>query len=296
MKIFRGMPGGQVTVEDGGKVTVLPSINAKMGFAWGAGGAEASHLSLALAESVLGDHEEAVRFYQRLKHRTVMSWTKSSQWSISEKDLLSHIEDMRQNERESSQAKAMVSQQPVPVVYEGGTGIGGIPIKRSQQDGGPGPEVSPERRAAVVDTPINMRGPDYRTQRETPPQPSMERGEAIPDIAMKLGPPKVVAVIVPDDWPEKVDGFRATAGDFVTGTRLVYCLVLCGCYSWQDAAQVPEERLRAIPLWGDALMAEMMEALRKRNITYVVKERRQQLLAAALAKLTPEEKEAMGLS
>ena len=107
----------------------------------------------------------------------------------------------------------------------------------------------------------------------------MERGEAIPD-----------------DWPEKVDGFRATAGDFVTGTRLIYCLVLCGCYSWQDAAQVPEERLRAIPQWGDALMAEMMEALRKRNITYVVKEKRQQLLASALAKLTPEEKEAMGLS
>src|SRR5258706_1860813 len=279
MKVYRGQPGGQVTVEDGGKVTVLPSVNAKMGFSWGSGGAEACHLSLALAENVLGDHEEAVRFYQRLKHRTVMSWTKSSQWSISEKDLLSHIEDMRQNERESSQAKAMVAQQPAPVVYEGGTGIGGIPIKRSQQDNGPGPIVTQERRQEPASVPMPLAAmwtyPESKSSHGSP----MERGEAIPD-----------------DWPEKVDGFRATAGDFVTGTRLVYCLVLCGCYSWQDAAQVPEERLRAIPQWGDALMAEMMEVLAKRNITYVVTEKRQQLLASALAKLTPEEKQAMGLS
>jgi len=50
----------------------------------------------------------------------------------------------------------------------------------------------------------------------------------------------------------------------VTGTRLIYCLVLCGCYSWQDAAQVPEERLLTIPLWDDSLMAEMAEAIKKR--------------------------------
>ena len=225
MKVYRGTPGGQVTVEDGGKVTVLPSVNVKMGFAWGSGGAEASHLSLALAESVLGDHEEAVRFYQRLKHRTVMSWTKSSQWSISEKDLLSHIEDMRQNERESSQAKAMVSQQPAPVVYEGGTGIGGIPIKRSDKDQGPGPVVAQERRQEAPNAFAVLTAGLEHVAPNTNQRPSMERGEAIPD-----------------DWPEKVDGFRATAGDFVTGTRLIYCLVLCGCYSWQDAAQVPEEK------------------------------------------------------
>src|SRR5258706_4716107 len=279
-KIYRGMPGGQVTVEDGGKVTVLPPFDStRVDFAWGNSNAGASHLSLALAESVLGNREEAVRFYQRLKHRTVMLWPKAGQWSISEKDILSHIDDMRQNERMSAQAKAMVAQQPAPVVYEGGTGIGGIPIKRSQQDGGPGHVVAQERRQEPASVPMPLAAmwtyPESKSSHGSP----MERGEAIPD-----------------DWPEKVDGFPATAGDFVTGTRLVYCLVLCGCYSWQDAAQVPEERLRAIPQWGDALMAEMMEVLAKRNITYVVKEKRQQLMASALAKLTPEEKEAMGLS
>src|SRR5258706_6813638 len=279
-KIYRGMHGGQVTVEDGGKVTVLPPFDpTRVDFAWGNSSAGASHLSLALAESVLGNREEAVRFYQRLKYRTVMLWPKAGQWSISEKDILSHIEDMRQNERMSAQAKAMVAQQPAPVAYEGGTGIGGIRIKRSQQDGGPGPVVAQERRQE----PANAFAVLTAGLEHVPPnahqQPSIERGEAIPD-----------------DWPEKVDGFRATASDFVTGTRLVYCLVLCGCYNWQDAAQVPEERLRAIPQWADALLAGMMEVFAKRNITYVVKEKRQQLLASALAKLTPEEKEAMGLS
>jgi hypothetical protein len=280
LKIFRGMPGGQVTVEDGGKVSVLPPVDpARVDFTWGNGGAGASHLSLALAESVLGDHREAVRFYQRLKHRTVMSWTANSQWTITEKDLLSHIEDMRQNERESAQAKAMVSQQPAPVVYEGGTGIGGIPIKRSDKDQGPGPVVAQERRQEPANAFAVMTAGLEHVVPDAHQRPSTGLGEA-----------------VPDDWPEKVDGFRAMAGDFVTGTRLVYCLVLCGCYSWQDAAQVPEERLRTIPQWGDALMAEMMEVFAKRNITYVVKERRQVLLASALSKLTPEEKEAMGLS
>jgi len=282
VKIFRGQPGGQVTVEDGGKVTVLPSVNAKMGFSWGSGGAEASHLSLALAENVLGDHEEAVRFYQRLKHRTVMSWTKSSQWSISEKDLLSHIEDMRQNERESSQAKAMVAQQPAPVVYEGGGGnkaAGISSIGRSDHSQEPKPEIRPERRQEPANAFAVLTAGLEHFVTDAHQRSPIERGNAIPD-----------------DWPEKVDGFRATAGDFVTGTRLVYCLVLCGCYSWQDAVQVPEERLRAIPQWGDALMAEMMEAFRKRNITYVVKEKRQQLLASGLAKLTPEEREAFGLT
>jgi len=279
MKIFRGVPGGQVTVEDGGKVTVLPSVgNTKLGFAWGNGNAEAGHLALALAENVLG-HQEATRFYQRLKHRTVMTWTAASQWSISEKDLLSHIEDMRQNERDSAQAKAMVAQQPAPVVYEGGTGIGGLPFKRSQQDSGPGPMVAQERRQEPAGAPAAEVAGLVASKTIAFQRPSMEHGE-----------------VIPEDWPEKVDGFRATAGDFVTGTRLVYCLVLCGCYNWQDAAQVPEERLRAIPQWGDALMAEMMEVFAKRNITYVVKEKRQQLLASALAKLTSEEKEAMGLS
>jgi len=151
MKIFRGTPGGQVTIEDGGKVTVLPPVDpTRVDFTWGNGGAGASHLSLALAESVLGNREEAVRFHQRLKHRTVMAWPKAGQWSISEKDLLSHIEDMRQNERMSAHAKAMVAQQPAPVAYEGGPGIGGIPIKRSDKDQGPGPVVAQERRQELV--------------------------------------------------------------------------------------------------------------------------------------------------
>lgn len=278
MKIYRGQPGGQVTVEEGGKVTVLPSLR-KSGFAWGNGGAESSHLALALAGNVLGDLDEAARFHQRLKHRTVMTWTAASQWSISEKDLLSHIDDMRQNERESAQAKAMVVQQPAPVVYEGGTGIGGIPIKRSDKDQGPGPVVAQERRQE----PAHDFGP-------------VPAGYTTADLKSSQRPPNERGEAIPDDWPEKVDGFRATAGDFVTGTRLIYCLVLCGCYSWQDAAQVPEEKLRAIPQWGDALMAEMMEAFRKRSIAYVVKEKRQQLVASALSKLTQEEKEAMGLS
>src|SRR5258706_4361664 len=288
-KIYRGMPGGQVTVEDGGKVTVLPPFDStRVDFAWGNSNAGASHLSLALAESVLGNREEAVRFYQRLKHRTVMLWPKAGQWSISEKDILSHIDDMRQNERMSAQAKAMVAQQPAPVVYEGGTGIGGIPIKRSQQDSGPGPVVAQERRQEPVSASSGSAAVTPRIDAIVHHGQPIERSDGM--VVQQFG------AVIPDDWPEKVDGFRATSGDFVTGTRLVYCLVLCGCYNWQDAAQVPEERLRGIPQWGDAMMAEMMEVFAKRNITYVVKEKRQQLLASALAKLTPEEKEAIGLS
>lgn len=268
-----------MTVEDGGKVTVLPHpVGSNAGFAWGSGGKQASNLSLALAESVLGDHQEAIRFHQRLKHRTVMAWTAESQWTITEKDILSHIEDMRQNERESAQAKAMVAQQPTPVAYEGGTGIGGIPFKRSDKDQGPGPMV------AVAPT-VTVQAPIGGSVATAAVWPNTSQRSSIVHIEA-----------IPDDWPEKIDGFRAMAGDFVTGTRLIYCLVLCGCYSWQDAAQVSEEKLRAIPLWGDALMAEMMEALSKRNIIYIIKEKRQQLMASALAKLTAEEKEAMGLS
>src|SRR5258706_15904240 len=180
-KIYRGMHGGQVTVEDGGKVTVLPPFDpTRVDFAWGNSSAGASHLSLALAESVLGNREEAVRFYQRLKYRTVMLWPKAGQWSISEKDILSHIEDMRQTERMSAQAKAMVTQQPAPVAYEGGTGIGGIPIKRSQQDGGPGPEVPPERRAQPAQATNIAAAVTVGIDVMDPQRPPNGHGEAIP--------------------------------------------------------------------------------------------------------------------
>ena len=284
MKIFRGTPGGQVTVEDGGKVTVLPpptSANTDK-YDWGNGGREAGNLAKALAENVLGDAHEAVQVHQMLKHRLVMSLRREVPWEIREPVVMTHIEDIRESAKDAARIRGIVAQQPVPVVYEGGGGnkaAGISSIGRSDHSQEPKPEIPPERRqeparatniAAAVTVGIDVTAPQ---------RPSNERGEAIPD-----------------DWPEKVDGFRATAGDFVTGTRLIYCLVMCGCYSWQDAAQVSEERLRAVPQWGDALMAEMMEVFAKRNITYVVKEKRQQLLASALAKLTPEEKEAMGLS
>jgi len=198
MKIFRGMPGGHVTVEHDGKVTMLPPpTHTNTGkYDWGNGGREAGNLAKALAESVLGDAYEADRFHQMLKHRLVMPLRRDISWEIRESVVMTHIEDIRESAKDAARIRGIVAHQPIPVVYEGGGGnkaAGISSIGRSDHSQEPKPEIPSERRQENAHA---FAVPAAGLEHVTPSayqRPSMARGEAIPD-----------------DWPEKIDGFRAT--------------------------------------------------------------------------------------
>jgi hypothetical protein len=125
VKTYRGTPGppeAVVTVEDanGSVRTIDPPV---VGFGWGNGGPASTQLALMFAMDMLGSREHATCIYQRLKHRTVATWRADQPWTITEAELRAQIDDILKVERETAQARAMVAQEPAPIVMEGGRDI-----------------------------------------------------------------------------------------------------------------------------------------------------------------------------
>lgn len=158
MKVYRGRLiadlGNEVTIEDGlGRVQMLGSEHPIADYSWGMKGHTQGEANLALAilADAMGNLEEARKYYQRFKHRTVALWSPSTGWSITARDVLAVVEVIKQVERENVQARAIVNSQVAPIVSEAG-GFPGAPILRSPKDQGPGPIVEqpadPDTKAA----------------------------------------------------------------------------------------------------------------------------------------------------
>lgn len=150
MKTFRGHPGDSptITVDDAGGPRILKPKNEAIGFAWGnptegAGpgqlglatdeaaaeirqrlrdrAAAINQTILAIATDLLGSEEEAIKVYQRLKHRTVLTWPSNQPWTVTEEQLRKHLEAIEQIERETAHIRR--SNYPREVVAEGGAGV-----------------------------------------------------------------------------------------------------------------------------------------------------------------------------
>jgi hypothetical protein len=157
-KTYRGYIGpdgaATVTMDDGsGARRLLPEV-AAAGFTWGEKGRTPgeNQLALAILDDALGDADEATRVYQRFKHRTVALWSAGAPWTITLREIIAIVADIKDVERNhTAKARAIVGSQVAPVVNEGG-GFPGAPIRRSDKDQGPGPVVErqadPAQRAA----------------------------------------------------------------------------------------------------------------------------------------------------
>lgn len=64
------------------------------GFEWGYGGSGPAQLALALAADVLGDTDEALAVYQRLKFRLVARLA-ADEWTLEEGELVEVIQALR---------------------------------------------------------------------------------------------------------------------------------------------------------------------------------------------------------
>ncbi len=132
MKVYRGNatpPEGfpAVTVDlvgDGAvQMPLQPELQAE-GFEWGKKGLTLGEkrLAFALLLDATGDKDLALRYHQRLKHRITPSM--KTTWSMTDAEILAHVQSMKDIERESTPMVRQVAQEPAPVVNEGGQGIG----------------------------------------------------------------------------------------------------------------------------------------------------------------------------
>lgn len=140
--------GVRVTVDDGGgprrlySSQFLDSAREDVVFAWGLKGRTVgeNELARAILDDALGSAEEAEKYYQRFKHRTVALWSAGSPWSMTLRDVMATVNAIKEVEAANVQARAIVASQVAPVVSEAG-GFPGAPILRSPKDQGPGPIV-----------------------------------------------------------------------------------------------------------------------------------------------------------
>lgn len=150
MKIYRGHVGDPVTVtvDDAGGPRFLKPKNEDIGFAWGnpyegarpgqltnateeeaakvrehfrLRSAGINQLILAIATDALGNEEDAVKVYQRLKHRTVLTWPSNQPWSITDSAIFKMVEQIHEIERETAHLRK--SHYVREVVSEVGGGV-----------------------------------------------------------------------------------------------------------------------------------------------------------------------------
>lgn len=150
-KIYRGQPGESpmIGVDGPDGAYILKPKNEDIGFAWGnpyegAGpgqfgpnvsqeeaekirqrfrnrAAGINQTILAIMTDLLGDEEEAVKVYQRMKHRTVLTWPSNQGWTIGEAQLRKQLDSIADVERETAHIRR--SNYARDVVMEGGAGV-----------------------------------------------------------------------------------------------------------------------------------------------------------------------------
>jgi|SRR5215831_4057297 len=91
------------------------------GFCWGMPHADGS---AQLAFAILVDHTKdvgtAIRYYQRLKYRTVATYLKDAPFELRSEEVEKHLVDMRRIEDETRQDRAAVLRdRPVPMIDVG---------------------------------------------------------------------------------------------------------------------------------------------------------------------------------
>ena len=105
MKSYHGRRtehGCAVDVEDNGEVYLLNPRNnlrnhSQTGFEWSYAGSGPAQLALALAGDVLGDDDQALQLYQRLKFRLVGGLPHDG-WVLTEGRIRSAIDDVRREQ------------------------------------------------------------------------------------------------------------------------------------------------------------------------------------------------------
>ena len=239
MKVYRGVPGGHVTVEDGQRMEPLvplavgPRCNE---FSWGnldlanlkvprekANQFVSDHARNAsgLAFAILADHfgnvEDPLLLVHRFKHRVVLTWPYNSPWKITSTEIEAHLKALHDNDRDIAQARMSTGRQPPPIVNEGGAGV-----SRSDHDRGPGP--------SVVD--ISSRKP-----------------EAKPDKAPGI------------DWFERADVFRATSPHTSLKSSTIDKLIRGGVENLFVAADKPDGDLLAILQFDGVALEDLKSAI-----------------------------------
>lgn len=150
MKTYRGHVGDSptVTVDDAGGPRILKPKNEEIGFAWGDPyeGCGPGQLGMATEEEaakvrqrqrnraiainqtilviltdLLGNEEEAVKVYQRVKHLTVLRTASNQPLILHEAQLRKMIEEIEQRERETAHLRK--SHYVREVVSEVGGGV-----------------------------------------------------------------------------------------------------------------------------------------------------------------------------
>jgi hypothetical protein len=133
-KTYRGVPGDPPKVTVNGRKLANPIVDG-VGFDWGslAPGGDAAvyrrramtvtRLALAICADLMGI-DEGRKVYMRIRQRIVETWPSHAPWSITSRELLAHVEDMRRVQTEYEVERRRVNLEPAPVVFEGGGGVG----------------------------------------------------------------------------------------------------------------------------------------------------------------------------
>jgi hypothetical protein len=112
MKLYRGHPGGFVTVSyDDQSPRSLHGGDVQPGFDWGSQTPACAHLARALLIDMIGEGEKVHKYYRRFMHRCNSAgvWAQNSPFTVNEGDLLEILDSIETIEKDSAGDRARMS-------------------------------------------------------------------------------------------------------------------------------------------------------------------------------------------
>lgn len=104
-----------------GAVFLVDGSCAKLGtFQWGDQSAEAAALAKRILQHVLKDEDKALAYHRRYLHRVVAQLSKGQPWALTDKQVLSVVQDIEETEKETARdVRRMAAELPRGAVNAG---------------------------------------------------------------------------------------------------------------------------------------------------------------------------------